>query len=78
MFDGRLIGTVNFEMEHNLARVWASTDLRHVRSQRVMERLGMARETVRAGAHVGRDGVPVDEVVYALDVTTTPPSGSSA
>jgi ribosomal-protein-alanine N-acetyltransferase len=92
--DGRVIGTVNFEVdaatrtamigyaigrawwdcglateaaraalawaikEHNLVRIWASTELRHVRSQRVMEKLGM--------------------VVYALDLTTTPPSGSSA
>ena len=31
----------------DLVRVWASTELRHVRSQRVMEKLGMRRESVR-------------------------------
>jgi ribosomal-protein-alanine N-acetyltransferase len=52
----------------HLVRVWASTELRHVRSQRVLEKLGMTREAVRVGDHVGRDGAPVDEVVYAVDV----------
>ena len=51
-----------------LVRVWASTELRHVRSQRVMEKLGMRRESVRTADHVGRDGTEVDEVVYGLDV----------
>ena len=53
--------------EHNLVRVWASTDIRHMRSHRVMEKLGMRRELVRAGNHVARDGI-VDDVVYALNV----------
>jgi RimJ/RimL family protein N-acetyltransferase len=51
-----------------LIRVHASTDLRHVRSQRVLAKLGMRRETVRHGDHLGRDGTLVDEVLYALDV----------
>jgi ribosomal-protein-alanine N-acetyltransferase len=51
-----------------LVRVWASTELDHVRSQRVLEKLGMRRESVRIADHVGRDGKAVDEVVYGLDV----------
>jgi ribosomal-protein-alanine N-acetyltransferase len=51
-----------------LARVWASTDLGHVRSQRVLEKLGMRRESVRVADHTGRDGRPADEVVYGLEV----------
>jgi len=106
VFEGRLIGTVNFELEEadnqtamvgyaigrrwwgrgiaveaaraaiawataafGLTRVWASTDLPHVRSQRVLEKLGMRRETVCAGAGVDRRGEPVDVVVYGLDVS---------
>jgi [ribosomal protein S5]-alanine N-acetyltransferase len=49
-----------------LARIWASTDTRNLRSQRVLEKLGLQRETLRVGDHVGRDGVLVDEVVYGL------------
>lgn len=30
--------------EHQLVEVWASTDVAHVRSQRVMEKLGMRRD----------------------------------
>jgi ribosomal-protein-alanine N-acetyltransferase len=52
-----------------LARVWASTDARHVRSQRVLEKLGMQREALRLGHHVGRNGELIDELVYALNVT---------
>jgi ribosomal-protein-alanine N-acetyltransferase len=51
-----------------LHRVSASTDARHVRSQRVLERLGMQRETVRIADHPGRDGSRVDEVVYGLSL----------
>jgi ribosomal-protein-alanine N-acetyltransferase len=47
-----------------LVRIWASTDARNVRSRRVLEKLGMVREGVRAEDHVGRDGELVDEVVY--------------
>jgi ribosomal-protein-alanine N-acetyltransferase len=51
-----------------LVRVWASTELGNVRSQRVLEKLGMRRESVRVADHVGRDGKNVDQVVYGLDV----------
>lgn len=51
-----------------LHRVAASTDSRNVRSQRVLEKLGMQREAVRVADHVGRDGKRVDEVVYGIDV----------
>jgi ribosomal-protein-alanine N-acetyltransferase len=47
-----------------LTRIWASTDSRNARSLRVLEKLGMSRETVRVADHVGRDGAWVDEVVY--------------
>ncbi len=52
-----------------LARIWASTDARHVRSQRVLEKLGMQREALRVGHLVGRDGELIDEMVYGLNVT---------
>ena len=42
-----------------LGRVWASTDVRHVRSQRVLEKLGMRRETILPGHLRGRDGAEV-------------------
>ncbi|MBC8069478.1 MAG: GNAT family N-acetyltransferase [Deltaproteobacteria bacterium] len=50
----------------DLARIWASTDAGNLRSVRVMEKLGMAREAVRVDDYVGRDGGLVDEVVYAV------------
>jgi hypothetical protein len=49
-----------------LIRLWASTDARHVRSRRVMEKLGMQLEEVRAGEHVGGAGEIVDKVVYSV------------
>lgn len=52
-----------------LARIWASTDARHIRSQRVLEKLGMKRESLQAGHHAGRNGELIDEVVYGLDLT---------
>ena len=105
VLDGRVIGTVNLEVNPGtraamlgyaigrawwgrgiateaaraamawaieafaLARIWASTDVRHVRSQRVLEKLGMKRESIQVGHHVGRNGELIDEVVYGLDVT---------
>lgn len=51
---------------YDLGQFWASTDLRNVASQRVLEKLGFTRETVRAGDHTGRDGILVDEVVFML------------
>lgn len=101
---GKVIGTVNFEVDretraamlgyaiarehwgrgivveaaraalawavdaYRLISVWASTDVRHVRSQRVMEKLGMKRERVLPDHHRGRDGEPIDEVRYGLDL----------
>lgn len=53
---------------YELRRIWASTDVRHARSQRVLEKLGMKREAVRTGERVGRSGEPVDEVVFGLDL----------
>jgi ribosomal-protein-alanine N-acetyltransferase len=91
VLEGRVIGTVNFEVNatthtamigyaigrawwgrgiateagratmawaiegFDLARVWASTELGNVRSQRVLEKLGMRRESVRvARSHRAR------------------------
>jgi ribosomal-protein-alanine N-acetyltransferase len=52
-----------------LVRISASTDARHVRSQRVLEKLGMQRETLRIAHHVGRNGEFVDELEYGLNLT---------
>lgn len=51
-----------------LRRVWASADARNERSVRVLEKLGMRRETMRRADHRGRDGEPFDELVYVLDL----------
>jgi ribosomal-protein-alanine N-acetyltransferase len=51
-----------------LTRVWASTDARHSRSRRVLQKLGMHLEALRVGDHIGRAGEVVDEVVYGLDL----------
>lgn len=53
----------------DLARIWGSTDARHIRSQRVLEKLGMQREALRVADHVGRNGELADEVVYGLNLT---------
>ena len=47
---------------------WASTDVRLVRSRRVLEKLGMQPEAVRVGDHRGRAGELVDEMVYGLNL----------
>jgi ribosomal-protein-alanine N-acetyltransferase len=52
-----------------LRRIWASADARNVASLRVLEKLGLRREIIRARDHLGRNGEPVDEVVYGLDLT---------
>lgn len=54
--------------EFRLARIWASTDVRNTQSQRVLEKLGMNRDSARIGPHRARDGSPVNEVVYTLSV----------
>ena len=51
-----------------LTRIHASTDARHIRSQRVMEKLGLRREALRRDKHVDRNGELVDEIVYAVTV----------
>jgi ribosomal-protein-alanine N-acetyltransferase len=52
----------------DLARLWASTDNRNVRSQRVLQKLGMRREALRLQDHVGRDGELIDEIVYSRNI----------
>jgi RimJ/RimL family protein N-acetyltransferase len=64
--------------EFGLARIWASTDARNVRSQRVLEKLGMQREALRVKDHVGRDGELVDEVVYGLNIPENTEQGNGA
>jgi [ribosomal protein S5]-alanine N-acetyltransferase len=59
----------------SLVRIWASTDARHVRSQRVLEKLGFQREVLRVGDHIGRAGKLVNEVVYGLKLA---PMGNSS
>jgi RimJ/RimL family protein N-acetyltransferase len=55
-------------------RIWASTDALHTRSQKVLMKLGMQRESLRVEDHLGRNGEPVDEVVYGLDLRPRGPS----
>jgi ribosomal-protein-alanine N-acetyltransferase len=104
VFESRLIGTVNFNVEmetrvamlgyaigrewwgrgitteaasaaiswaiqaFSLVRIWASTDIRNVRSQKVLKKLGFKREELRVDDHVGRNGEMIDEVVYGLNL----------
>jgi RimJ/RimL family protein N-acetyltransferase len=49
----------------NLAKIWASADLRNERSWRVMEKLGMRREGVLRSHVAGRDGRH-DDVHYGV------------
>ena len=49
----------------SLAKVYATTDILHTRSQRVLEKLGMAREGVLR-SHVKVRGERVDEVYYGI------------
>jgi ribosomal-protein-alanine N-acetyltransferase len=60
----------------SLVRIWASTDARHVQSQRVLEKLGMQPEAVRVGDHIGRVGELVDEMVYGLNLAPIDNSSS--
>jgi ribosomal-protein-alanine N-acetyltransferase len=102
VLDGKVIGTVNLEIDgttamvgfaigrawwgrgiaveaaraaidwaieaFGLTRIWGSTDARHLRSQRVLEKLGLSREQLRVALHLGRNGRPVEEVVYGLNL----------
>ena len=49
-----------------LAKIWASTDARHQRSRRVLEKLGMQHEGTLRAHHLDRAGLRVDEVMYGL------------
>jgi RimJ/RimL family protein N-acetyltransferase len=60
-----------------LHRLWASTDARHTQSRRVLEKLGMHLETIRATDHAGRDGSRVDEVVYGLAIHPLPAASAA-
>ncbi len=51
-----------------LSRIWASTDVRNVNSQRVMVKLGMKRESFYVACQKGRYGESIHEVVYGLDL----------
>jgi ribosomal-protein-alanine N-acetyltransferase len=50
----------------DLAKIWASTDAEHVRSRRVMEKLGMRLEGTLRGHSLGRNGARRDDVVYGM------------
>jgi len=52
----------------SLVRLWASTNARHARSRRVLEKLGMQEEALRVGDNTGRAGEIVDEVVYGVNL----------
>lgn len=52
----------------SLERIWASTDVRNERSQRLLQRLGFERESVRRAGLPGREGEAVDELVYGLQL----------
>ena len=51
--------------EHELSKVYATANLRNVRSHRVMEKLGMTREGAMR-PHVKVRGERVDEVHYGV------------
>jgi len=51
----------------DIVRIWASTDPGNVRSMRVMEKLGMAREPDDREA-LGRGGEESDEPVHSISV----------
>lgn len=50
----------------SLAKIWASTDARHWRSRRVMEKLGMRQEGLLRLHRLDRTGLRVDEVIFGL------------
>ena len=50
----------------DISKIWASTDSRHSRSLRVLEKLGMHRFDTLPNHHVDRQGHSVDEVVYEI------------
>jgi ribosomal-protein-alanine N-acetyltransferase len=50
---------------HDLAKVWACTDVRNLRSQRLMEKMGMQREGLLRSHELSRDG-RTDKLYYGL------------
>jgi ribosomal-protein-alanine N-acetyltransferase len=50
----------------DVTSIWASTDLRNLRSQQVMRKLGMQYEASAAGDGLDREGQPFEEVRYRL------------
>lgn len=50
------------------AMLWASTDERHTRSRRVLEKLGLRLNPDRIAERPGRDGQTIQEVVYELRI----------
>lgn len=55
--------------EHALQRLWAATDLRNERSQRVLQKLGFVQESVRTAQQLNRDGKAAEEAAYGLDLS---------
>jgi ribosomal-protein-alanine N-acetyltransferase len=49
-----------------LTKVWASTDAKHTRSRRVLEKLGMRQEGTLRSHSLDRSGARVDVVIYGL------------
>jgi ribosomal-protein-alanine N-acetyltransferase len=56
--------------EFALKEFWAATDKRHVRSIRVLEKLGMVPSGTQRLARPGRNGEAVDELVYVMKLQT--------
>ena len=54
--------------EFSLVRVWASTELGNIRSQRVLEKVGLRRESEGVADRLGCDGKPVGKVLYGFIV----------
>jgi RimJ/RimL family protein N-acetyltransferase len=59
ILDGKVVGGIGLE------KVWAKTDLRNLRSSRVMEKLGMTHEA-HLRSHILIEGVRQDEVHYGV------------
>jgi ribosomal-protein-alanine N-acetyltransferase len=104
VLDGRVIGTVSFELKKDrreamlgyaigrawwgrgiateaaraamtwavetfdLVRIWASTEPGHVPSMRVMEKLGMKRDSLLTKEGLERGGEPAGGVVYSVNI----------
>ncbi|WP_168734967.1 GNAT family N-acetyltransferase [Deinococcus sp. KSM4-11] len=51
---------------YGLTRVWAEADAQNLRSQRVLQKLGMQYEHFRTSEAVRPDGTPINSVRYGL------------